>query len=422
MVNNFIKRDLRAELWDDLSRKEICLLIGPRQSGKTTLMKSLQRDLEKRGDRTLFFSLDFEYDREFFVSQQQFLKKVEMETGGQKAFVFIDEIQRKEDAGIFLKGIYDMGLPYKLIVSGSGSIDLKAKVRESMAGRKRVYELYPLSLTEFINFKTEYRYEKSFFKFLELEKKRSGILLHEYLNYGGYPGVVLEPESREKMRVMEEIYRSYIEKDIAYIMRVEKTDAFSLLIKVLADQAGRLINYSELSNTLGLSLPTVKNYLWYAENTFILERLTPFFKNVRSEISKSPVAYFIDLGFRNYALRIFGNLFRPDDLGFAFQNLVFLILREKLKWSNMSIHYWRTKSGAEVDFVIDSGREVIPVEVKYGNIARPFLPKNLEGFAEKNKPKRCYIINGSLSAMHELKGYEVRFLTVWDLLSEEMIS
>jgi predicted AAA+ superfamily ATPase len=200
---------------------------------------------------------------------------------------------------------------------------------------------------------------------------------------------------------------------------VEKMEAFGSLIKILADQIGKLINHSEISNTLGLSLPTLKNYLWYAEKTYILQRITPYFRNVRKEISKSPTVYFSDIGFRNYPPGIFGRL-RQNDLGFVFQNLVFLILREKLRWSNAEIHYWRSKSGAEIDFVIDFGREVIPVEVKYRNFSQPIIPRSYIGFMEKYAPERSLIINKNLKTTVNFKGTEVLFLTIWDLIEEDI--
>jgi hypothetical protein len=170
-----------------------------------------------------------------------------------------------------------------------------------------------------------------------------------------------------------------------------------------------------LAATLGLSLPTVKNYCWYAEETYILRRITPFFRNIRSEISKSPSVYFSDLGFRNYALGVLGNLQRADDLGFAFQNLVYLIIREKVRWSGAQIHFWRTKSKTEIDFVIDTGRSVIPVEVKYKDLVKPSLPRTMDGFVEKYHPPTCLIINKSLQSTVRLRDTEVRFMTIWDL-------
>ena len=419
MTERFIKRDVFQELWQDLGKKEISFLIGPRQSGKTTLMQRIKEELDRKGEKTLFLSLDFERDREFFASQQKLLKKVELEIGKQRGYVFIDEIQRKEDAGLFLKGIHDLGLPYKFLVSGSGSVDLKARIKESMVGRKRVYELYPVTLKEFSDYKTDYKYETRLSEFFSMEGSERDQLLLEYLNFGGYPRVLLETELKEKIRTIDEIYQGYIEKDISYILKVEKTEAFRLLVKVLADQVGKLINHSEISNTLGISLPTLKKYLWYAENTYILHRVTPFFRNVRAEISKAPTVYFSDLGLRNFMLGIFGNLTRPDDLGFVFQNLVFLVLREKVRAANGKIHFWRTKSGAEIDFVIDLGRKVIPVEVKYSELGKPLVPRSFHGFIDKYAPEQCLVVNRKLKTSVDVKGSEVHFLTIWDLLTKE---
>jgi len=416
----FIKRRILEDLRRDLERKEIAFLIGPRQSGKTTLMKVLQGELEKKGERTLYLSLDFEFDRQYFASQQSLIKKIELEIGRNRGFVFMDEVQRKENAGLFLKGIQDLNLPYKFIVSGSGSVDLKARIKESMVGRKRVYELYPISLTEFVNFKTDYRYENKLADFFSLEKTKLDQLLFEYLNFGGYPRVILETELRDKIRTIDEIYQGYIEKDITYLLKVEKTEAFSSLIKILADQIGKWINYSEVSNTLGIAVPTLKNYLWYAEKTYILQRITPFYRNVRNEISKSPTVYFFDTGLRNYSLGIFGQLIRPDDLGFVFQNLVYLILREKLRWGNAEIHYWRSKSGAEIDLVIDLGKKVIPVEVKYRDFSQAVVPRSFNSFIERYAPERCFVVNKNLKKTLNIKKSKVVFLTIWDLIEEDM--
>jgi hypothetical protein len=419
MLSVPIQRSILDDLRRDLRRDEIAFLIGPRQAGKTTIMKILQAELEAVGEKTLFLSLDFDHDRPHFASQQSLLNKVALEIGVGPGFVFIDEIQRREDAGRFLKGLQDLATPYKFIASGSGSVDLKAKIRESLVGRKRVYEIFPLSLGEFLNYRTGYRYADRLSAFCSVERAQADELLAEYLNFGGYPRVVLEPEASEKRRVMDEIYQGYLTRDIAYLLNIEKIEAFGHLIKILADQTGKLITYAELAATLGISLPTVKNYCWYAEETYVLRRVTPFFRNVRSEISKSPTVYFSDLGFRNYALGVLGQLQRPDDLGFTFQNLVYLILREKLRWSGAQVHFWRTKSKGEIDFVIEAGRQIIPVEVKYKDLIKPSPPRALDGFADKYRPPSCLVVNRSLQAVTRLRETEVRFLTIWDLLFNE---
>ncbi len=117
-----IKRKLFKELKEHLSEREISLITGPRQAGKTTLMQSLKKYLDSIGEKNIFLSLDFEADKKYFISQEELIRKLELEFGKKKGFVFIDEIQRKENAGLFLKGIFDLDLPYKFIISGSGSL------------------------------------------------------------------------------------------------------------------------------------------------------------------------------------------------------------------------------------------------------------------------------------------------------------
>ena len=329
-----IKRKLFEELKNHLSKQEISFIVGPRQAGKTTVMLFLKEYLEKIGERAVFLNLDIELDKEFFISQSRLIKKIELELGKQKGFVFIDEIQRKDDAGLFLKGIYDMNLPYKFIGSGSGSVELKEKIHESLVGKKRIFELSPLSFEEFINFKTECRYEDRLTDFFSVETEKVYELLEEYLNFGGYPRIILEEKFDEKLKLINEIYQSYMERDISYLLKIRKTEAFSNLVKIMAAQVGKIVNLSELSSTLGMSVKTIKEYLWYLEKTFILQRVTPYFKNVRKEIAKSLVFYFYDLGLRNFMSADFGRL---KDIGFIFQNFVFNILREKSKISSSRI-------------------------------------------------------------------------------------
>lgn len=397
-------------LKDHLPKKEISFIIGPRQAGKTTLMFILKDFLEKKGEKSLFLNLDIEADKQFFVSQTNLIRKIRLEIGENPGFVFIDEIQRKEDAGIFLKGIYDMNLPYKFIVSGSGSVELKEKIHESLVGRKRIFELSTLTFEEFVNFKTNYKYEDKLLDFFSIDKEKTRDFLDEYLNFGGYPKVVLEEKLEEKRKIINEIYQSYLEKDIVYLLKIRKTEGFSNLVRLMASQIGSLVNFSEISLTLGISQKTLKDYLWYLEKTFILERITPYFRNVRKEITKSPTIYFYDLGLRNYAFGTFGSIRDSKDAGFLFQNLIFHLLKEKTKDTSAKIHFWRTKDGAEVDFVIDLGREVIPVEVKSKDLKKPEITKSLRSFIEKYKPKKALVVNLSLEKEIKVKNTRLCFI------------
>jgi len=410
-----IKRKLFNELVDHLEAKEISLLVGPRQAGKTTMMTQLRNYLNKKGEKTLFLNLDYEADLIFFQSQNDLIRKMDLELGRKKSFVFIDEIQRKENAGLFLKGLYDLDLPYKFIVSGSGSLDLKEKIHESLAGRKRIFELGTVSFQEFVDFKTEYHYSQKMAEFFDLEKEKALAFLVEYLNFGGYPRVVLEPELVEKTKIINEIFRSYVEKDIAYFLGVNRVDAFNLLIRILASQTGQIIKYSKLAEECGISVATLKNYLWYAQKTFSIKIILPYFKNKHKEITKAPSAYFYDLGMRNFSLGLFGNLSRSDQMGFIFQNFVANRLIEKIANTSKNLNFWRTMDRAEVDFVLDDNETVVPIEVKYSKLKKPEITRSLRNFIKDYAPAEAWVINLSLEAEIEIGKTLVKFVPFYKL-------
>ena len=247
-IGLFIKRGILSEIRDHLSKPEITVITGPRQSGKTTLVRILEEELKKAGKSTMYFNLDIEEDSIYFRSQMNFLRKIKLEIGEEEGFIFIDEVQRIKNAGIFLKGLYDMNLPYKFIVTGSGAIDLKGKIQESLVGRKRIFELDTISFEEFVNYRTSYRYEEKLEDFFEVEKERTLNFLDEYLQFGGYPRVVTEETAREKHQVIREIFNSYLEKDVTGFLRVMKVHSFSLLIRTLGILVGRILNFSNLSS------------------------------------------------------------------------------------------------------------------------------------------------------------------------------
>lgn len=409
-----IKRKILVEIKNHLAEKEMTMVVGPRQAGKTTLLLLLKEDLDKKGEKTLFFNLDIERDKQFFSSQQAFLKKIQLEIGKSKGYIFIDEIQRKENAGIFLKGIYDMNLPHKFIISGSGSLELKEKIHESLSGRKLIFELDTLSFSEFVNFKTNYKYEDKLPDYFQIDTPEIIRLLEEYLDFGGYPRVVLADTLEKKQRILDEIYQSYLEKDITYLLGVKKAEDFTNLVRIIASQIGNLINYSELSSTLGLSAKTVRNYLWYLEKTFILSRMTPFSRNLRKEITHAPIYYFHDLGFRNYALKAFA--IHTSDSGFLFQNFIFKLLKEKFRYTAGTLHFWRTQDKSEVDFVMSMGRKVVPLEVKYTELRKVQIPRPLRSFIHRYTPEEAYIVNLGLKEKFDLGTTKLSIIPFYDLI------
>lgn len=417
-----IKRKIFKQLQEHLLSDQMTIITGPRQVGKTYLMSELQKQLQNQGKKTIWLNLDNEEDKQRFTSQADLMAYIELQAGKDKATVFIDEIQRKENAGLFLKGIFDMNTPYKFVVSGSGSLELKAKISESMAGRKQLFSVDPISFGEFVNFKTNYQYEDRLVDFFKIEEGKTSRLLTEYMVFGGYPRIVLAQTADLKQNQMQEIYRSYVDRDIHDLLHLEKTDAFNNLLKILASQIGGLINVSELASTVGIDEKTIKHYLYYLEQTFLIQKVTPFFRNTRSEVTKAPMYYFVDIGLRNWLLGLFGLPEIPMSLsGHLFENLVFNMLRSQKELSPTQIHFWRTKDQAEVDFVLEKGLEVTPIEVKYTKLSKIEIPRSLRSFITRYKSKNAYIINASNQEIYQtIDNTKVQLLPYYKLVSKDL--
>ena len=395
----FIQRLTYFQLKNHLEKPEISLILGPRQSGKTTIMKKLQEELKRLNKPSIFLNLDIIEDRQFFKSQHTLLDLIEKKAGKKKVYVFIDEISRLENAGMFLKGLYDLKTDYKFIVSGSGSLELKANIIEPLTGRKKIFYCLSLSFTEFAGYKLKLHFDdfgklyEEVTKNLVVQPYKRQRLIKEYLSFGGYPRVVLAETEKEKVEILREIYLSYLEKDIGLLLKIEKEQAFENLVKVLSHQAGNLINRAELSSTLGLTEKTVKKYLYFLEKTFVINLVKPFFRNARKELTKSPKVFFSDLGFLYIAQGILPSIQRSTK-GNIFENACFLRLKELhlLK----PPQFWRTKSKAEVDFIISSPEtgKPIPIEVKL--TLKNILGKSLISFIKKYQPEKgfIYFLNG----------------------------
>lgn len=408
-----IKRTLKESLQNHMSRKEITLLIGPRQAGKTSLLKEIANDLREKGEPILFYNLDIERDRTHFTGQENFIDLLKAITGGQKHFVFIDEIQRLENAGLFLKGLYDRDLPHKLIVTGSGSLELKEKIAESLVGRKRSFYLYTVSPAEYAAYYTDYQFQDRIGDVLHYDKLLAGKILRDYLKFGGYPAVITEETETEKLRTLAEIYEGYIERDIKALLALEKSSAFVMLLRLMANRSGYPVNYSDLSKQVQLNFETVKKYLWYSEKTFITATSSPFFTNKDKEIVKAPVYYFLDVGLRNFLRGIYED---PSDRGMRFQTMVYRLLEEKFRHTSASTHFWQTKSKAEVDFVVNRGADLLPVEVKATAMERPKVSRSYRSFLERYTPKEGWIVNSSLRDEIQIDKTLVRFIPWYDLI------
>lgn len=187
------------------------------------------------------------------------------------------------------------------------------------------------------------------------------------------------------------------------------------LARSLAAQSGQLLNMSALAGDIDLSKQTVANYLWYLEQTFIIRRVTPYSRMVRHEIRKAPVVYFFDTGMRNSILGQASLPLPETDYNFLFQNVVGNILHSTGRRASDEVHFWRTKAEAEVDFVLERGREIIPIEVKNAALKKPGLSRSYQAFIERYQPNRGFVVNRTLAETRTYKNTHVHFIPWWKL-------
>lgn len=358
---------------------EILVFAGARQVGKTTILKQIQTDLKNQGNFCYFLNLEDPEYLGLLNHNPKNLFKIFSFDLDQKNFVFVDEIQYLKDPSNFLKYIFDEYRDkIKLIVSGSSAFYLDKKFKDSLAGRKRIFNVFTLSFKEFLRFKGEDDLESKNFNSLSLEEKNKiNIYYREFMIFGGYPRVVLA-ELNEKQNVLQELAFSYLKKDI-FEAKIKQDEVFYKMFKILAHQVGNLVNGSELANTLDVSRTTIDNFLYVMQKSFHIALIKPFFKNIRKEIIKMPKVYFYDLGLRNFFVNNFNSYETRDDKGQLLENAVFKQLMEKNNLGEM--RFWRTVNQNEVDFIVGhTAYEVKSEPKKARNKDYKLFFKNYTGF------------------------------------------
>lgn len=412
---NVVEREIKNEIIPWMERKEIIVITGARQTGKSVLLYQLIYDhLLPKTTNIYYFNLDVPHQLTFFDEADRLVDLINKTKG--RVYLFIDEVQRLKEPGLFLKGLYDMQLPLKIVVSGSTTLEIRSKVQEALTGRKIVFHLDSFNLEELSCALFDKKKGSQAFK----DDKKFKTALSHYLTYGSYPAVALAKGEKLKLRLLEEIFQSYLEKDIKSFLKIENEDAFRNLVKILSSQIGNLINKNELSNNLGIHKNTLDNYLFYLEQTFVVDFVRPFYKNPRKELLKNPKVYFRDIGLRNFAIGNFSNFeFRPDK-GRIFENFSYLALKEKLKHL-AQINFWRTKAGAEVDFVAVKGLKPLPFEVKASELKELKISKSLRSFLRTYHPNEAYCINLLLKGNCRIEDTNVSFLAPADLMKKELL-
>jgi predicted AAA+ superfamily ATPase len=342
-----IKRTLKENIIQQAFRGQVLIIQGPRQVGKTTLALDIAKSIKNKGTIRIF-NCDDPDDRALLENKG--LAALQ-DTIGAARVVFIDEGQKLSTTGQTLKLLADhYKKSLQIIVTGSSTIHLLDKTQESLAGRKKVYSLYPFSLEEVFNVKV-------------LDTKKLGPLLV----YGSYPKVVTARTKQDKVDVLKELKTSYLYRDVFDFQGMKNADIFMNLVKALAYQIGSEVSYRELSNLLKISYATVERYVHILEQSFIVFHLPVFTRNKRRELSKLRKIYFYDVGIRNAVINNFSPLDKRDDLGALWEN--FMIV-DRMKYReyhriDSNQYFWRTYDGSEVDLVEEREGKLYGYEFKW---------------------------------------------------------
>jgi len=380
----YVERGIR-ERFERLAKvRDMVALVGPRQSGKTTFLQHQGVNVDMT-----YVLFDRPLPRRVF---EEDVEKFEMEYVKGHELAVLDEVQYCEGAGRNLKYLVDNG--NWLWITSSSERVLAREVLSHLVGRVHVMRLLPFDLDEYMRARGH--------------KVREGAILEravwEHMLYGGYPRVVLTEDVRTKRDRLESLFETMILKDVAYTFSIDKVGELDRLVRYLALTPGGPLNVQSLSDNLDLSVPTLNKYLDALEKSYLIVQVPPFFANKLKEITKQPKVFFVDTGLRNV---IAGNV-PPEPSGMMFENYVFT---ELLKLGYRPKH-WRTRGGAEVDFVLEVDGGTIPIEAKLKVVPRR-VHRGLTSFISTYRPSRAFVVGYQVEkGSRTVKGARVEYTDI----------
>lgn len=339
-----IYRLLQSTLKDRLFKGKAIVLFGPRQSGKSTLLESLLKEL---GQAFLYLNGDETDVRDILANTTSTKLKA---LAGENKIVFIDEAQRIHNIGLTLKLFTDQLKEIQVIATGSSAFELSSQVNEPLTGRKYEFMLYPLSFKEMVQYHGL------------LDEKR---LLEHRMVYGYYPEIVSKPgEEKELLKLLAD---SYLYKDLLTLEQIKKPVLLEKLLKALALQLGNEVRTLELAQTVGADSATVEKYIDLLEKAFVVFRLPALSRNVRNEIKKGKKVYFYDCGIRNAIINNFNPVTARTDAGPLWENFFICERLKYLRYQGIeaSQYFWRTTQQQEIDLVEESGQKLMAFECKW---------------------------------------------------------
>ncbi|MFD2034123.1 ATP-binding protein [Belliella marina] len=349
----YINREIQIKLNKRIADGKAIIVFGPRQVGKSTLLKNLNSQFEAP---VLWWNGDDADVREMLSNTSS--TKLRTLIGKSKTIV-IDEAQRVENIGVCIKIIVDNFSEVKVFATGSSAFELSNKIKEPLTGRKWEYYLFPFSFSEMVS-------HTNF-----LEEKR---MLNQRMVFGYYPEIVQNPTDAEERLKM--IADSYLFKDVFALGNLRKPDQIHKLLQALAYQVGNEVSYNELGMLAGLDNETVEKYITLLEQTFIVFRVGSFSRNLRNELKKSRKIYFVDNGIRNSLINNFLPLESRTDVGALWENF---LMAERLKMNALNGDYnigyfWRTHAQQEIDYVEDVRGKLSAWEFKWNPKAKVKIP------------------------------------------------
>lgn len=359
-INRIISSGIKSKCF----KGKTIVLIGPRQTGKTTLIKSVLDDFEDY----LFLDGDDISTRQLLenINTQQ-LKRVI----GKYKIVFIDEAQRINHIGLTAKIINDQFKHVQLILSGSSAFDLNNKISESLTGRKWEFTLFPISWEE-------YQENQGYVNSIQQ--------LNDRLIYGMYPDVI--NNTGDEIEVLKTLTNSYLYKDILTLSAIKKPEILEKLVQALAYQMGSEVSYNELARLLGVNKETIGNYIDLLEKAFVVFRLRSFSRNLRNEIKFNKKIYFYDNGIRNAIITNFNSIELRNDKGVLWENF---LISERIKYLHYhqiytNYYFWRTKQQQEIDWIEEKNGIISAYEFKWNNKSRTKIPKKfIEAYDAKSQ-------------------------------------
>lgn len=347
IIKRIQEQNLSAEL--AAAKSKVLVLYGARQVGKTTLIHETLRGFQGK-------ILEINADNLPFLEglSSRNLDQLKGLVSGYD-LLFVEEAQRIPDIGINLKILHDQVPGLKIIATGSSSLDLANRVKEPLTGRTWTFHLFPISAEEWALHHGANDYE--------VAQK-----LPEWLVYGLYPEVLGIENRVKKERYLQELTQSYLYKDILTLANIRYPEKLRQILKLLAWKAGNLVSVNELANTLQINRDAVSNYIDLLEKSFVIFRLSGFSRNLRKEMVKMDKIYFYDVGVRNALIENYQPPAIRQDIGALWENF---LIAERLKTSAYHFHhanryFWRTQTGAELDYVEEYGGQLHGYEFKWG--------------------------------------------------------